>query len=202
MNREEIAASVNGIGLTSIQDRMTLIEEIEKAPPGNVLEIGIYLGGNLILAGKALQDLGRTGTVFGVDPLTPETDAAGKHVDGGGYFKTDPAGQVQVNLVDAGIYDRVVVIRKDSKKYDAMVADLSVLIIDGCHTYDYVLHDLLKFSKWVKPGGVILAHDYNPDQPGWKPAFDAIHEFSQRENWPFENRGNFAIFRKPEVKNG
>lgn len=194
IDKESLIVSINGIGLTSRQDRMTLIESIESMPAGDVLEIGVYLGGNLILAAKTLQTLEKSGKIYGIDPLEIDKDAAGKFVKGGGYFKTDPFPKVMKNI--RGLEDRIIILREDSKSV-AWSEPVSLLIVDGCHTLDYVLHDLSKFSKWVVPGGIILAHDYDPEQPAWKQAYDAIHEFSRLENWPFEARPNFAIFQRP-----
>lgn len=48
---------------------------------------------------------------------------------------------------------------------------ISVLYIDGDHTYEGVIKDMLSWLVWVKPGGTILFDDYN-DRTGVKLAVD------------------------------
>lgn len=35
--------------------------------------------------------------------------------------------------------------------------------IDGDHSYDAVMNDLIEWSKRVRVGGIISGHDYDPD---------------------------------------
>lgn len=44
---------------------------------------------------------------------------------------------------------------------------IDVLMIDGCHTYQATITDLLRFGWSVKPGGLILCHDVQP-APEWE----------------------------------
>lgn len=32
--------------------------------------------------------------------------------------------------------------------------------IDGCHEFDYVMQDIIEWSKKVRPGGIVAGHDY------------------------------------------
>lgn len=47
---------------------------------------------------------------------------------------------------------------------------IDLLFIDGNHTYKFVRKEIEKYSPYVKKGGVILFHDYEPDMPGVYPA--------------------------------
>lgn len=58
--------------------------------------------------------------------------------------------------------DRATIIRKDS--FDAVhgIRDgsLDFVYIDGDHTFDYVMTDLIWWAKKVRYGGVVSGHDY------------------------------------------
>lgn len=51
-------------------------------------------------------------------------------------------------------------------------AALDVLVLDADHTYDAVVADLAAWAPKVRPGGVIIGHDYDPECPGVVQAFD------------------------------
>lgn len=46
------------------------------------------------------------------------------------------------------------------KTWDKMC---DMLFVDGDHRYDGVKSDILLFRPWVKPGGLIVFHDYIPE---------------------------------------
>lgn len=52
---------------------------------------------------------------------------------------------------------------------------IDVLLIDGAHDFEHAFSDLHKFSRRVKPGGLILMHDVQP-APEWE-------ETIRRERW-------------------
>ena len=201
IDHQPILNCVKGIPTaTSDEDKHVLIDAIESAPDGDVLEIGIYYGANLVLAARELELLNRNGIVWGIDPLTPEVDALGNPAPGGGYFKTDPLPKIIEYMQLWKLNQKIVIIQKDSREMSHhWTMPLAVLVVDGCHTLEYVLHDLTEFSKWVVPGGVILAHDYDPTGiKGWGMATAGIEEFAKQSNWEFEHLSNYAVFRRPK----
>ncbi len=46
---------------------------------------------------------------------------------------------------------------------------LDFVYIDGNHTFDYVMHDLIEWSKRVRPGGIVAGHDYYEWNQGQTP---------------------------------
>lgn len=40
-------------------------------------------------------------------------------------------------------------------------AELDFVWIDGNHTFDYVIQDIIAWEKVVRPGGIVAGHDYN-----------------------------------------
>lgn len=51
---------------------------------------------------------------------------------------------------------------------------IDILHIDGFHTYDAVRNDYIEWSRFLKPGGVVLIHDTCIDWFGVKVFFDQI----------------------------
>ena len=41
---------------------------------------------------------------------------------------------------------------------------LDFVYIDGNHYFDYVVEDIIHWSKIVRPGGIVSGHDYRKDK--------------------------------------
>ena len=46
--------------------------------------------------------------------------------------------------------------------HDIKAQSLDFVFIDGDHSFDYVVQDIIYWSKKVKSGGIIACHDYYP----------------------------------------
>ena len=53
---------------------------------------------------------------------------------------------------------------------------LDFVYIDANHRFDYIMQDLIEWSRRVKPGGIISGHDYCSATPGVITAVDAYIE--------------------------
>ncbi len=47
---------------------------------------------------------------------------------------------------------------------DIPVNSLDFVYIDGHHIFDYVIQDIVEWTKRVRPGGIVAGHDYYPYQ--------------------------------------
>ena len=67
----------------------------------------------------------------------------------------------------------------DSKEFDErpFAEQCDVVFVDGSHAYSYVLNDSAKALAMVRPGGLVLWHDYSPECPG---VFRALNELARR----------------------
>ncbi len=74
---------------------------------------------------------------------------------------------------------RVVQLYGDSKSFDPtpFAAACDVVFVDGSHAYSYVVSDSAKALAMVRPGGLVLWHDYSPECPG---VFRALNELATR----------------------
>ena len=52
--------------------------------------------------------------------------------------------------------------------------NVNMVYIDACHEYEYVLEDIVKWSKIVSPGGIISGHDYCKKE--WPGVYKAVNE--------------------------
>jgi len=55
---------------------------------------------------------------------------------------------------------------------------LDFVYIDGEHTYDFVMIDLVLWSRKVRPGGIISGHDYEYQKPKQPKVSKAINHFA------------------------
>lgn len=63
------------------------------------------------------------------------------------------------------------------------MADL--VFVDGSHAYDYVINDARLAARMIKPGGIIVFHDYGTV---WRGVTAAL-------NWLYENDSSFSTLR-------
>jgi hypothetical protein len=77
------------------------------------------------------------------------------------------------------VEERVVQLYGDSKRFDETpyAGTCDVVFVDGSHAYSYVVNDTAKALRMVRPGGLVLWHDYSPECPG---VFRALNELAAR----------------------
>lgn len=85
----------------------------------------------------------------------------------------------------------------DSKAFDETpyVRACDLIFVDGSHAYSYVLSDSRKALRMVKPGGVILWHDYvGPEEEG---VFRGLNELARELPLVHVEGTTFIAYRKP-----
>jgi hypothetical protein len=87
----------------------------------------------------------------------------------------------------------------DSKSFDETpYADSCDLIfVDGSHAYSYVKSDSEKALRMLKPGGIILWHDYHMVRSVLPGVYDALNELSTRYPLKQVSGTSFVMYRKP-----
>lgn len=75
--------------------------------------------------------------------------------------------------------NRVVQLYGDSKRFDEApyAGRCDMVFVDGSHALSYVVSDTAKALTMVRPGGLVLWHDYSPECPG---VFRALNELATR----------------------
>lgn len=80
----------------------------------------------------------------------------------------------------------VEIIRKTSMEALSLIPDASLdfVYIDGRHEFDFVMQDIIEWSKKVRSGGIVSGHDYyNFYQGGVIPAVNAYTQAHNIQNW-------------------
>lgn len=128
---------------SDIQDWLpTLYETVAGYPHATVLELGVRRGNSTAAFLAALEDVG--GQLWSVDVRTPAV----------------PPLFWQCGLWTCRIGDDC-----DPVIADALPAQLDVLFIDTSHHYDHTLAELRLYVPRVRPGGTVLMHDTELEQP-------------------------------------
>ena len=123
-----------------------------KKVKGLILEIGCFRGISTI----ALA-LGSNQKVITVDPFIA-------------HGETESVKQIFLNNIKKMGIEHLVNLRQCYSSELDFDAEISLLLIDGDHSYEGVKHDFEKFFPKVKKGGYVLLHDFH--LKGIKQLFD------------------------------
>lgn len=147
---EELDVKANP-GAFSTFDAEVLVPEVEKLEPGEVyLEVGVDKGKSLSIARMvAKEGVVVCGVDLRIDPKVPGTH----------FYQGD---SVEVARVWGNI------------KNDINGKGISVLFIDGDHSYEGCKRDIEAWFPHMKEDGVLLFHDCDESSPG---VVQAVAEF-------------------------
>ena len=70
----------------------------------------------------------------------------------------------------------------------------AMIFIDGSHDYKSVIEDMNNYFPKLKSGGIFAGHDYTQRDLG---VIQAVREFSEKQNIPFEVRNTSWYIIKP-----
>jgi len=146
---------------------------LERLVKENDWTYGAELG---VLKGDTFLHLLRTCPhlrLIGVDTWAPDYSQEDRRAEGGrtyadhpleGYYKA-----IRAALAAEGLADRAMLKRTTTQSAARSIknSSLDFVFIDADHTYEGVAADIDGWQRKVRPGGMILGHDYNPrDFPG------------------------------------
>lgn len=144
----------------------------------NVIEIGRFKGGTTLILLFGMYGSHTDGCLYSIDPCYKEYDRDGKI----GEYDSDL--QEIFNRCKGFQYvPKLAIINKRSEdvnvKSDLNNVFSELIYIDGDHTCEGCLTDLVKYSERSIKGASILCDDYNGKESGVK---DAVHEFLKISN--------------------
>lgn len=154
------------VGYEALVDFMT--ERSLHDLPGDIVEIGAFLGGGTVKLARYAQRYGRK--VYAVDVFDPSRDET---ADAGGTRMCDiyaafldGRSQREVFRETTKGFDNIVTIDSDSREVEFPPEQRFIFgFIDGCHDPEYVRSDFLLVWRNLVPGGTVGFHDYNFDLP-------------------------------------
>lgn len=127
---------------------------------GVIVEIGSCWGRSASYMASALREYDIYASLYCVDLWDL---GVGRTPDRHHSEKAYP--QFESNLTSLGLWNYIHPIKGDSaEEHKKWNLPIDLLYIDGGHKYVEVLADYLGWSKFVKPGGRIVFHDYNHDE--------------------------------------
>jgi predicted O-methyltransferase YrrM len=73
----------------------------------------------------------------------------------------------KADLIPARCLPRVVLLEHDSATFDETpyLKSMDAVFVDGAHIYDYVRNDSEKGWRMLRPGGILIWHDFRPQTP-------------------------------------
>ncbi len=164
-------------GFLDEEEGLRLFDIAQKASKiGPCLEIGTYCGKSTIYIGSACSE--NNGVVFTID----HHRGSEEQQHGEGYFdpelydyelkKVDTFRTFRETLETADLEDTVVpIVSKSFLTAKMWATPLSLVFIDGGHTYAAAYNDYNCWAKHIMPGGYLLIHDIfkNPEEGGQAP---------------------------------
>lgn len=114
-------------------------------------EIGVFRGRNAREMFRQIPNL----KLYGIEAFADQPTST-RH-------KTVPRYERNKNAMEGRLKDRdFVLIEKFSEEAVQHIpyASLDFVYIDGDHSYDYAMTDIILWARRVKPGGIVSGHDY------------------------------------------
>lgn len=147
---------------------------------GDVVEIGVLLGGGTYQLARLLERLAPERRVFAVDVFDPDVDqvASGFGPTMAQIYRSLLAGREQLDVYRAVVAGcaNVVTLVGDSAEVELPTDAVAFAHIDGNHTPEYVRGDFERVWSRTLPGGVVALDDYGHDLPQVTATIDALRE--------------------------
>lgn len=150
-----------------------------------VVEIGVWKGGSTIHMASTAKAAGHDIAVIAVDTWL----GSWEHWENSEFFKGLLFQQgypslyytFLTNVFEAGVQDTVVPLPIDSANAAFVInrkgISPDVIHIDGGHDYEAVMSDLKRWWPLLRPGGHIIADDYDADGVVWPTVQKAVDDF-------------------------
>ena len=149
-------------------DRRAIWYLITGFAPASVLEIGTHVGASTVHIAMALRNLMQKGS--SIKPRLVTVDIQDVNHEITGYWrkygiKMSPKGMIQA----AGCQDIVTFVKDTSVAYlDHSTARFDFIFLDGNHAAQFVYQEIPRALNRLNKGGIILLHDYFPEnRPLW-----------------------------------
>jgi Methyltransferase domain len=139
----------------------------------NVVEIGCYFGKSTFLIARGMKDAGKALNVISIDVHFRGVDP----VTGRPMILADDAPMFLLKTLRDHALDNIVIHMMGWSHVCASYIDFSdvgAIFIDGGHDYDDVRRDYFVVRARMRPGSLLLFHDYHPEIPGVQQAVDEL----------------------------
>lgn len=150
LTKENIIKLANSVdGMISEKEQGFMIDIVKEIPSGSIVEIGSYCGKSTILLACASK-MHNKSNIISID--SHEIDY---------FYELTLKELFWENITKAGIKDKVNLINKKSEEaVKELKESISLLFIDGDHSFEGVKKDYENFKKQIVKNGYLLFHDY------------------------------------------
>ena len=165
--------------------------------PQVIVEIGVFGGQSLIPMAMALKVLGEGGKIYGIDPYDIDVVTTGlsQYDSNPEWWKEQDMNAVREDTLkmikDCGLSNQVVMILGKSSDCSFMFKTIDILHIDGSHTEQGALDDVLNYGSKVCKGGYIWLDDTH--FPSLAKALKELEHFA-------EMKEDYGCYRLYQVK--
>lgn len=134
---------------------------------GTVLEIGCYKGKSTYCLGQGLC----SGIIQVIDPFDGSGDAASVDEYKLRAGKKSLYDEFMGAMEKAGLVGKLKIFKGLSDQYIGAFEPVDLLFIDGDHSIEWCRHDYENYVGCLKPGGLMLFHDYYQNRPELGPTY-------------------------------
>ncbi len=105
---------------------------------------------------------------------------------------------------DSSCGERIIQLYADSAKYNpgTLISTMDLVFVDGSHTYNYVLSDTRLAMKLLRPGGLLIWHDYDGVWPDVTNALNKLFSEDPRMVHMRSIEGTTLVFAVIDSNNG
>jgi predicted O-methyltransferase YrrM len=167
-------------------------------------EFGTCTGKTAYLWARNMPPHGRVVT------LTLPPDQVSAYSSGAGDSALDVANALEESRFTRFRYSgteeaaRITQLFGDSKTFDESeyVSSCDLIFVDGSHAYSYVQSDSRKALRMVRPGGIVLWHDYDGARRHANGVFRALNELSRELPLVHVGGTTLVAYRRPAGEGG
>ncbi len=152
--------------------------------PGDIVECGVFRGGNTVLAANTLRALGANRRIWLYDtfddvPYPGESDEwyGGEHLGREGpYLQTASLGEVKANMATTGHDDVVFIKGLVEETIPAQAPEEIALLRLDTDWYESTRHELEHLYPRLSKGGVLIVDDYGHFEGARRAVDDYFHD--------------------------
>lgn len=164
---DEVYSKASSVpGLCAKEELEFIFNTIQQNSLVRAIELGCYCGSSTITIAEAMPQ----GQVIAVDEFKIDFDAQS--------FTGDDAFTI-FNKNVLSVYKNVRLHKTSTDIAARYIKSCDFLFIDADHSYEAVLSDCFHYLKKLKPGGIVMFHDYTNEYfPGVKKVVDELTGYS------------------------
>jgi predicted O-methyltransferase YrrM len=162
-------------GMFSEDETRLLYRTVREAPgPGDIAEIGSWMGRTSVIMGMALRDAATPDCVIWAIDHHVGSEEHASYIEKNG----STLDRFRRNIANAGLEDRIQELVMKSGEASQVLAErgvrLRMTFIDGAHDEDSVREDIGYMLPLMTPGGIVAFHDCSEGEDGFPGVWRAI----------------------------